>query len=48
MVKRFGRDSKLSFSLADLCALFLHHMYATRGAADGWQEEHSTMFIMLL
>lgn len=23
MVKRFGPDSKLSFSLADLCALFL-------------------------
>ena len=29
----------------DKCALLLRHMYGTRGAADGWQEEYSTMLV---
>ena len=28
-----------------LCARLLRHMYGTRRAADGWQEEYSTMLI---
>ena len=28
-----------------MCAQLLRHMYATRMAADGWQEEYSTMMI---
>ena len=31
----------------DMCAQLLCHMYGTRGAADGWQEEYSTMLIEL-
>ena len=31
----------------DMCAQLLRHMYGTRGAADGWQEEYSTMLIRL-
>ncbi len=27
------------------CALLLRHMYGTRPAADGWQEEYSTMLV---
>ena len=30
---------------ATMCARLLRHMYGTRGAADGWQEEYSTMLI---
>ena len=30
-----------------MCAQLLRHMYGTRGAADGWQEEYSTMLIGL-
>ena len=29
----------------DKCALLLRHMYGTRGAADGWQEEYITMLV---
>ena len=29
------------------CAQLLRHMYGTRGAADGWQEEYSTMLLSL-
>ena len=29
----------------DKCGLLLRHMYGTRGAADGWQEEYSTMLV---
>ncbi len=32
---------------ADMCARLLRHMYGTRMAADGWQEEYSTMLIEL-
>ena len=32
---------------ADMCAQLLRHMYGTRPAADGWQEEYSTMLISL-
>ena len=28
-----------------MCAQLLRHMYGTRGAADGWQEEYSTALI---
>lgn len=28
-----------------MCAQLLRHMYGTRGAADGWQEEYSTMLV---
>ena len=31
----------------DMCAQLLRHMYGTRGAADGWQEEYSTLLIRL-
>ncbi len=31
----------------DMCAQLLRHMYGTRMAADGWQEEYSTMLIGL-
>ncbi len=31
----------------DMCARLLRHMYGTRMAADGWQEEYSTMLIKL-
>ena len=27
------------------CGQLLRHMYGTRGAADGWQEEYSTMLV---
>jgi len=30
-----------------MCAQLLRHMYGTRGAADGWQEEYSTALISL-
>ena len=30
-----------------MCAQLVRHMYGTRGAADGWQEEYSTMLIGL-
>ena len=30
-----------------MCARLLRHMYGTRRAADGWQEEYSTMMIKL-
>ena len=30
-----------------LCGQLLRHMYGTRGAADGWQEECSTMLVRL-
>ena len=30
-----------------LCAQLLRHMYGTRPAADGWQEEYSTMLVSL-
>ena len=30
-----------------LCARLLRHMYGTRGAADGWQEEYSTTLVEL-
>ena len=29
----------------DRCGQLLRHMYGTRGAADGWQEEYSTMLV---
>ena len=32
---------------ATMCALLMRHMYGTRMAADGWQEEYSTMLIRL-
>ena len=28
-----------------MCGQLLRHMYGTRGAADGWQEEYSTMLV---
>ena len=31
----------------DMCARLLRHMYGTRMAADGWQEEYSTLLIEL-
>ncbi len=31
----------------DMCAQLMRHMYGTRMAADGWQEEYSTMLIRL-
>ena len=30
-----------------MCGRLLRHMYGTRGAADGWQEEYSTTLISL-
>lgn len=30
---------------AEQCGQLLRHMYGTRGAADGWQEEYSTMLV---
>ncbi len=30
-----------------VCGLPLRHMYGTRGAADGWQEEYSTTMVNL-
>jgi hypothetical protein len=30
-----------------MCGLLLRHMYGTRGAADGWQEEYSTTMVKL-
>ena len=30
-----------------MCGQLLRHMYGTRGAADGWQEECSTMLVRL-
>ena len=30
-----------------MCALLLRHMYGTRMAADGWQQEYSTLLIRL-
>ena len=30
-----------------MCAQLLRHMYGTRSAADGWQEQYSTMLIRL-
>ena len=30
-----------------MCGLLLRHMYGTRGAADGWQEEYSTVMVKL-
>ena len=30
-----------------MCAQLLRHMYGTRGAADGWQEEYSCTLISL-
>ncbi len=30
-----------------MCALLKRHMYGTRMAADGWQEEYSTMLVGL-
>ena len=30
-----------------MCAQLLRHMYGTRGAADGWQEEYSTALVGL-
>ena len=30
-----------------MCGRLLRHMYGTRGAADGWQEEYSTMLLSL-
>ena len=32
---------------ADMCARLLRHMYGTRAAADGWQEEYSTLLVDL-
>ena len=32
---------------ASMCARLLRHMYGTRMAADGWQEEYSTMLLRL-
>ncbi len=34
-------------SYKDHCARLLRHMYGTRMAADGWQEEYSTLLIRL-
>ena len=31
----------------DKCARLLRHMYGTRAAADGWQEEYSTLLVNL-
>ena len=31
----------------NMCAQLLRHMYGTRPAADGWQEEYSTMLVSL-
>ena len=31
----------------NMCALLARHMYGTRGAADGWQEEYSTTLVEL-
>ena len=31
----------------DMCARLLRHMYGTRMAADGWQEEYSSMLVKL-
>ncbi len=31
----------------DMCAQLLRHMYGTRPAADGWQEEYSTLLVSL-
>ena len=28
-----------------MCAMLLRHMYGTRAAADGWQEEYSTFLV---
>ena len=28
-----------------MCARLLRHMYGTRAAADGWQEEYSTLLV---
>ena len=33
--------------VADLCGQLLRHMYGTRMAADGWQEEYSTLLLSL-
>jgi len=30
-----------------MCGLLARHMYGTRGAADGWQEEYSTTLVSL-
>ena len=30
-----------------MCGLLLRHMFGTRAAADGWQEEYSTVMIKL-
>ncbi len=30
-----------------MCGLLVHHMYGTRGAADGWQEEYSTTLVSM-
>ena len=30
-----------------MCGLLLRHMYGTRAAADGWQEEYSTVMVKL-
>jgi len=32
---------------ATMCARLLRHMYGTRAAADGWQEEYSTLLVSL-
>ncbi len=32
---------------SDMCAQLLRHMYGTRLAADGWQEEYSTLLVSL-
>ena len=31
-----------------MCAKLLRHMYGTRAAADGWQEEYSTFLVEML
>ncbi len=31
----------------DMCGELLRHMYGTRMAADGWQEEYSTLLVRL-
>ena len=30
-----------------MCGLLIRHMYGTRAAADGWQEEYSTAMVRL-
>ena len=50
---KLGRHSKPVFvdlppedpDSESMCAQLLRHMYGTRSAADGWQEEHSTALI---